>query len=112
MIKKLLVVLAFLAINVVMFYGGYLLAQNTLTTDSTVEVRAELSEPKLFKPEPIDVDALQRERAIHWMTQARDAHQDLVNSPKRREYWFLTLEGEIEWVRRYEIVVEFLESQR
>ena len=81
MIKKLPFLLAFLAINVVMFYGGYLLAENNSTTEFTAEVRTELSEPKLFKPEPIDVDVLQRERAIHWMTQARDAHQDLVNSP-------------------------------
>ena len=45
MIKKLPFLLAFLAINVVMFYGGYLLAQNTLTTEIIIDVRIERTVP-------------------------------------------------------------------
>lgn len=60
--------------------------------------------------EPIDEDVLLRAKAIQWMIQARDSHQDLVDNPSRREYWHLTLEGQMEWVRRYDVVIDLLEK--
>ena len=106
MIKKLLFVLV---VAVFIFTMGGIVGSLLTPVYTEPEVSPGITITVTI-PEPILEDVLNKTKAIHWMIQARGSHQRTADNWNVSTPWII-VEDQLEWVRRYDIVIELLEKR-